>query len=115
MGSIAQIARACLGGFSLLTAALTKASTPICDFMPPDKLEVEFGRFKIWCGSLAVLQSGKSSLDSRLHESTVIRTNVLKHLARLDQTLIASIEVTSGARPPFEEQAKPEISDSESS
>ncbi|KAI4087588.1 MAG: hypothetical protein L6R37_008300, partial [Teloschistes peruensis] len=115
MESIAEIARACLGSFSQLTAALIEASAENCDSMPPDKLEWEFGRFKIWCGNLGVLQSGKSSLDSRLHESVVLRTNVLKHLARLDQTLFKSTEVTSGARPPFEKQPKPEDSGSESS
>ncbi|KAL8908189.1 MAG: hypothetical protein Q9171_005542 [Xanthocarpia ochracea] len=62
--------------------------------MPPDKLESEFGRFN----------KGKSSLDSRLRESVVVRTNVLRHLARLDQTLIKSTEVTTGARPPLENQ-----------
>ncbi|KAL2051207.1 hypothetical protein ABVK25_008455 [Lepraria finkii] len=115
MESIAGIARACLGSFSQLTAALTEASAENCDSMPLDKLEWEFGRFKIWCRNLGVLQSGKSSLDSRLHESVVLRTNVLKHLVRLDQTLFKSTEVTSGARPPFEKQPKPEDSGSESS
>jgi len=83
--------------------------------MSPDKLEWEFGRFKIWCGNLGALQSGKSSLDSRLRESTVMCTNVLRHLARLNQTLIKSTEVTSGARLPLEKLPKPEDSSSESS
>ena len=104
MESIAEIARACLGSFRKLMDALTEASVEYCKSMPPDKLEWEFGRFKLWCGNLGALQNGKSSLDSRLRKSVVVRTNVLRHLARLDQTLIKSTEVTSGARPPLENQ-----------
>ncbi|XTI84220.1 hypothetical protein V2W45_1366184 [Cenococcum geophilum] len=115
MESITEIARACLGSFTRLTAALTEASAENCESMPPDKLEWELGRFKIWCGNLGALQSGRSSLDSRLRESTVMRTNLLKHLARLDQTLIKSTEVASGARLPLEKLLKPEDSSDDSS
>ncbi|EXJ78183.1 hypothetical protein A1O3_09344 [Capronia epimyces CBS 606.96] len=115
MESITAIARACFDSFGQLTATLTKASAEHCESTPPDKIEQEFGRFKIWCANLGALQTGKSSLDSRLRESVVIRTNVLKHLARLDQTLVKSREVTSGARLPLEKQPQPEDSGSESS
>ncbi|EGX52138.1 hypothetical protein AOL_s00043g528 [Orbilia oligospora ATCC 24927] len=80
--------------------------------MPPDKLEWEFSRFKLWCGNLGALQVGNSSLDSRLRESTVIRTNVFKHLLRLSRTLVESTEVVSNARLPFEKQ--PQLEDSSS-
>ncbi|KAL9074029.1 MAG: hypothetical protein Q9157_004538 [Trypethelium eluteriae] len=107
-GSIRATARACLGGFSSLFDAINRATAENCKSMPPDKIEREFGRFKIWCGNLGALQSGNSSLDSRLRESTVLRINMLEHLATLDQTLIKSVEVVSGARLPLEKQPKPE-------
>ncbi|KAK6541415.1 hypothetical protein TWF694_007227 [Orbilia ellipsospora] len=115
MESIADIARICLSSFGKLTSSLTKTSAENRESMPPGKLEREFDRFKIWCGNLGALQSGNSSLDSRLRDSTVVRSNVLKHLARLNQTLVESTEVTSGARLPFEQQPRPEDSSSECS
>lgn len=54
--------------------------------MPPEKIEIEHGRFKIWSGNLEALQSGRSSLDFRLRESVVMQTNVMKLLIKLDQT-----------------------------
>ncbi|KAF1960346.1 hypothetical protein CC80DRAFT_356731, partial [Byssothecium circinans] len=82
--------------------------------MPRHEVDHEFGRFKIWCGNLGAVQSGKSSLDARLRESTVMQNHVLKHLIRLSQTLKNSKEVTSGARLPLEALPKPEPSDGSS-
>ncbi|TGJ70079.1 Checkpoint kinase 2 [Orbilia oligospora] len=115
MDSIAEIARTCFNKFGELTDFLANAKAENRESMPPDKLEWEFSRFKLWCGNLGALQVGNSSLDSRLRESTVIRTNVFKHLLRLSRTLVESTEVVSNARLPFEKQPQVEDSNSGSS
>lgn len=111
--SLGALARACLGNFGRLSTALGQTIEEY--YEPMSNLEWEFGRFKIWCGNLGALQSGSSSLDSRLRESTVMRTNVSEHLASLNQTLINSIQVVTGARLPLEKQPKLQDSSSESS
>ena len=55
--------------------------------MPLDQFQRQHGRLRIWSGNLGALQSERSSLDFRLRESTVMRTNVLKLLTKLKQTL----------------------------
>ncbi|KAK6331781.1 Checkpoint kinase 2 [Orbilia javanica] len=115
MDSIAGIARICFNRFRELTTALTLGSEENRESMPLEALEWEFSRFKIWCGNLGVLQTGSSSLDSRLRESTVVRTNVFEHLVRLDRALLKSKEVASGSRLPLEKQPQPEDSSSDSS
>ncbi|KAF3144670.1 Checkpoint kinase 2 [Orbilia oligospora] len=115
MDSIAEIARTCFNKFGELTDFLANAKAENRESMPPDKLEWEFSRFQLWCGNLGALQVGNSSLDSRLRESTVIRTNVFKHLLRLSRTLVESTEVVSNARLPFEKQPQVEDSNSGSS
>lgn len=115
MESVKDFAQACLRSFEELTAALKKAGVEISKSMPPDELQWQFGRFKIWCGTLGALHSGKSSLDSRLRESSVVLTNASKHLASLYRTLENSMEVVSGARLPLEAQPTYAYSSSESS
>ena len=88
MDSISAATTACLRSFSWLAAALQDPEHR--ELMPPEKLEAEHGRFKIWSGNLGALQRGRSSLDFRLRESTVMRMTILKLLARLDQTLTKS-------------------------
>lgn len=69
---------------------LTLQDAEHCRTMPRERLEIELGRFKIWCGNLGAVQTGTSSLDFRLRDSTVMRTNVLKLLDRLQRTLTMS-------------------------
>lgn len=80
-----SLATACLQSFRQLATALQDPEH--WRTMPREKLEREFDRFKIWCGNLGALQTGRSSLDFRLRESTVVRTNVLKLLHRLQRIL----------------------------
>jgi hypothetical protein len=84
MDPIHVISGACLKGFLL---EITLQNEEHSRLMPVEKLTEELNRFKIWCGNLGALQSGRSSLDFRLRESIVMRTNVLKLLDRLQQTL----------------------------
>ena len=55
--------------------------------MPAGKIEGEYARFKIWSGNLGASQNGRSSLDFRLRESTLISEHVIKLLAKLEITL----------------------------
>ncbi|KAI9668923.1 MAG: Checkpoint kinase 2 [Trizodia sp. TS-e1964] len=110
MASISAAASRCLLNFSLLVAALQDPER--WPMMPRDKVEREYDRFKIWCGNLGVRQHDSSSLDYRLRDSAVVRTNVLKLLGKLQKILTMSSEVASGARPPFESLPKPEQSES---
>jgi len=87
MTAIANSTSLCMRSFSQLTAALATGEQDHRESMPPGKIEAELGRFKIWSGNLGALQSGRSSLDFRLRESTVMQTNVMKLLTKLDLTL----------------------------
>lgn len=61
-----------------------------CAIMPPKSIEKEYDRFKIWAGNLGAQQAGRSSLDFRLRESTVVCTNVLMLMGKLRRTLAMS-------------------------
>jgi len=113
MESITEISRACRSNFTQLSQALTQAGPAHRELMPPADIEQELGRFHIWCTNLGALQNGPSSLDSRLRESTVMRGNILRHLTRLNKTLIQSRDVVSGKRLPLEQMPKPEDFSSE--
>ena len=88
MDSIFVATAACLESFPQLAVALQDPER--CRTMPREKLERESDRFKIWCGNVGALQTGRSSLDFRLRDSTVVRTNVLKLLGRLQRILTMS-------------------------
>ncbi|OCL12165.1 hypothetical protein AOQ84DRAFT_256174, partial [Glonium stellatum] len=83
--------------------------------MPAEMIEEECGRFKVWMGNLGALQTGHSSLDFRLRDSTVMQTNIMKLLAQLRGALEESIAVASETRLPFELQKPDDSSDDDSS
>ena len=85
--SIRKSASSCLREFFNLIAALEAGDKEHRDSMPPEKIEREYGRFKIWSGNLGALQSGRSSLDFRLRDSAVMQMNVSKLLDKLDNIL----------------------------
>jgi hypothetical protein len=85
--SISDASASCLRGFDLLASALATADSDHRQNMPPKQLENEHGRFKVWAGNLGALQIGRSSLDFRLRESTVMQSNVLKLLHQLHSVL----------------------------
>lgn len=87
MDSIAGASRACLQRFANLLASLERCEPVHRESMQSDAIENESGRFKIWIGNLGALQKGRSSLDFRLRESVVMRSNVLKLLDQLRETL----------------------------
>ena len=87
MTTFAKIVFLCMQSFSHMTEALAAGAEEHRELMPPEKIEIELGRFKIWSGNLGALQVGRSSLDFRLREASEMQTNVMKLLSKLELTL----------------------------
>ncbi|RKL03360.1 hypothetical protein BFJ70_g17278 [Fusarium oxysporum] len=66
------------------------------------------GRFNVWCGNLAAVQTGLNSLEHCLRLQDVLKLNVVKVLQELSNELGESLAIVSGARLPYEEQPRPE-------
>jgi hypothetical protein len=78
-----------------------------------EALEDEIGRFRVWSGNLGALQKGHSSLDYRLRDSPLLSSNALKLLEELADNVNEAYAIVSGARLPYEAQAKPDESEGE--
>ncbi|KAF4979136.1 hypothetical protein FZEAL_4626 [Fusarium zealandicum] len=107
MSDIFELTRLCHRGFQDLVTNLPFADHEHLNQLPLSSIQTQSGKFKIWCGNLGALQLGFASLDYRLRESTVMRTNVTEVLQQLNSTLVACIDVIAERRPPFEEQFLP--------
>jgi hypothetical protein len=79
---IFSLARDCLHSFAGLNKKLLARPTPRT-LMPPEAVDNEFGRFRVWCGNLGALQQSFASLDYRLRESPVMLASVCKLLQQL--------------------------------
>ncbi|KAK7422980.1 hypothetical protein QQX98_001270 [Neonectria punicea] len=64
-------------------------------------LEDELGRFRVWAANLGAFQDPKSprSLDYRLRDGPVMRSNVVSGLERLKDSSIRVGEIITGKRP----------------
>lgn len=113
MESISNVATQCLTKFARLAERYEDAKQITSEQI--GELEREYSRYKVWCGNLDVLQSGRSSLEYQLRELTTMKTTVFSHLVRLDQALTKILEIISGDRLPLELQQRPEMSSDESS
>src|SRR5438034_10330251 len=87
MMSIAIASSTCLQCFTRLIFSLGRCRLEHQESMPLKAVENESGRFKVWAGNLGALQKGRSSLDFRLRESSIMQTTVLKFLDQLQDTL----------------------------
>lgn len=94
--------------FQTLLNALSACDAGWTEQLDQERLEDEFGRFRVWSGNLGALQKGHSSLDYRLRDSPLLSGNALKFLEELTNNLNEALAIVSGARPPYEEQSKPE-------
>ncbi|KAF2005380.1 hypothetical protein P154DRAFT_457349 [Amniculicola lignicola CBS 123094] len=92
--------------FQELSAALSDGDSKYSHLVDPVALEDEFGRLRVWAGNLGALQKGHSSLDYRLRDSPLLSSNALKFLGELETNLSEATAVITGARLPYEEQAK---------
>lgn len=74
----------CLREFEALVSKLNSVSQPTyLEQMPPREVEEAYGRFRIWLGNLGALQRGHASLDYRVRESAVMKTNIVTLLKQL--------------------------------
>ncbi|EUC47258.1 hypothetical protein COCMIDRAFT_35250 [Bipolaris oryzae ATCC 44560] len=97
--------------FQNLTTALKTSDRKWTHAIDEEALEDEIGRFRVWAGNLGALQKGHSSLDYRLRDSPVSNTNTLKLLRELEANVNEAYAVASGARLPYEEQARPDMTE----
>lgn len=97
--------------FQNLTTALKNSDRKWTHAIDEEALEDEIGRFRVWAGNLGALQKGHSSLDYRLRDSPVSNTNTLKLLRELETNVNEAYAVASGARLPYEEQARPDMTE----
>lgn len=91
MDDIGSVAVACQRHFEVLKASLHAANGELTRQMSFRAIDNEHARFKIWAGNLGALKRGRSSLDTRLRDSIVLRAAVLKFLGQLQDTLMKSV------------------------
>ncbi|OCL09406.1 hypothetical protein AOQ84DRAFT_388198, partial [Glonium stellatum] len=102
---IAETSLLCMHSFHLLFSSLANSKPEFRNLMPPDIIDHEYRRLRVWCGNLGTQQKGHASLDFRLRESNVMHENVVKLLEQLRNNLSESVSVISGARLPYEQQS----------
>ena len=106
MGSLSLLSRQCLLGFETLTSHLANGQPQHVELMPPSTIKAQAGKLRVWCGNLGALQTGYSSLDYRLRESSVMLSTVSKMLRQLSSALLESepsLYSSHGARRPLTE------------
>jgi hypothetical protein len=84
---VAERVANCLKSFtkSLEDIRLAKRTTPRARY--EESLNDELDRFKIWSGNIGAHQQGRSSLDYKLREASVIRERVTKLLDDLAESI----------------------------
>jgi hypothetical protein len=87
---IVSASHGCLKAFNLLSSGLAGTGDDNKRWMTPMALSNQRDRFKVWAGNVGALQRGRASLDFRLRESSLMRTNFLELLSRLKDTLSRS-------------------------
>ena len=90
MNGLALLSRQCLLGFETLTSHLDKGTSRHAGRMPLPTIQSQAGKLRVWCGNLGALQTGYSSLDYRLRESTVMHSTVSKLLRQLSAAVLES-------------------------
>ncbi|KAF5975881.1 meiosis-specific serine threonine kinase mek1 [Fusarium coicis] len=107
MSTAQNLSQSCINGFQYLLSSLRGTAPRFLQQMPPSTIEIQFGKFRVWCGNLGALQTGYSSLDYRLRDSALMHQNVSQLLQQLDIALEESAAVVSGDRLPFDEESMP--------
>ncbi|KAF5698711.1 kinase domain-containing protein [Fusarium mundagurra] len=107
MSTVQSLSQSCINGFQYLLSGLRGTAPGLLQQMPPSTIEIQLGKFRIWCGNLGALQTGYSSLDYRLRESVVMQENISQLLQQLGTALEESTAVVSGERLPFDEESIP--------
>lgn len=94
---IARQGVACLTAFKTLESHL-KSRDDLQSLVSSHELSDELGRFKVWAGNIGALQSGPSSLDSRLKDASHVREAIVRLLQDLSQALSEACAIASGER-----------------
>lgn len=91
MDDIGSLANSCASHFEKLKQSLQTSNNDYKKQMSASAIENEYARYRIWTGNLGALQRGRSSLDTRLRDSIILRAAVLKFLYQLRDGLITSV------------------------
>ncbi|RBQ77434.1 hypothetical protein FVER14953_21696 [Fusarium verticillioides] len=107
MSTALSLSQSSIDGFQDLLSNLRGSAPRFLQQMPPSTIEIQLGKFRVWCGNLGALQTGYSSLDYRLRESVLMHKNISQLLQQLVTELEESTDVVSGERLPFDEESIP--------
>ncbi|KAK0739600.1 hypothetical protein B0T21DRAFT_409940 [Apiosordaria backusii] len=73
---------------------------------PQKHFTIEAQRFRLWAYSLGLQHQGHSSLDYRVRDAALVKTQLLRMLSTLHDHLENILSILRGDRPPFEQQAQ---------
>ncbi|OAQ87530.1 hypothetical protein VFPBJ_01570 [Purpureocillium lilacinum] len=99
--SIASHVESCLDLFHLVTDQVGNASDATETFWRD--ISDERTRFKVWAGNIGAHNTGMSSLDYRLRDSSHIRTHVIRLLQDLDELLEDALAIVGGYEFPWDQ------------
>lgn len=85
MDTLKAATESCLHAFALLCHEAELRDSQKTRLL--EDLHDEFGRFKIWAGTLGALAKGHAALDWRLRDAHVMRSTLLSLLTQLLDTL----------------------------
>lgn len=77
----------CTEAFSWLCDSLRSSDSQYSDQVEEGEAQDEFGRLRVWAGTMCAYKSGESSLDSRLKDAVHVRQQVVSLLEDLYSNL----------------------------
>ena len=85
--SIFTRSKTCLSNFGKLTKSLDAEGNAFLQELSPLAVKDEVGRFKVWAANVGALDTGRSSLDTRLKDAVFVSTHVLRLLDHLNDSI----------------------------
>ena len=77
----------CTEAFSWLCDSLRSSDSQYSDHVDEGEAQDEFGRLRLWAGTMCAYRSGESSLDNRLKDAVHVRQQVVSLLEDLYSNL----------------------------
>jgi len=71
----------------LEVAAAQADNETVTESLPSSRVQDELGRYKVWAANIGAHRTGKSSLEYRLRDASHIRSQVLRLLDDLSESL----------------------------
>ncbi|KAF2728682.1 hypothetical protein EJ04DRAFT_503670, partial [Polyplosphaeria fusca] len=93
---------ACGRGFVTLHEAVS-SSPRFATQLPPEAVNDEFSRFKIWAGNIAAHRKGRRSLEYRLRDAAHLKNEAHNLLSALEDSLGTSLRIVNGEQIPWDE------------